>query len=75
MRELQKDLPVNMELSARASMFVRYGEDNPQYLQAVLTGVQVIAVISLGRSYILKLYSHTSHVSLGYPVRVGSLCV
>ncbi len=41
LRELKKELPANMELSARASMFMRYDEKCPQYLQAVLTGVQV----------------------------------
>lgn len=40
MKEIRKDLPKNIELDARASMFVRYDEDKPQFMQACLTGVQ-----------------------------------
>lgn len=39
MKEIRKDLPKNIELSANASMFVRYDDEKPQYMQALLTGV------------------------------------
>jgi len=40
MKEIRKDLPKNIELSANASMFVRYDDEKPQFMQACLTGVQ-----------------------------------
>jgi len=40
MKEIRKDLPKNIELSASASMFVRYDDEKPQFMQACLTGVQ-----------------------------------
>jgi baculoviral IAP repeat-containing protein 6 len=40
MKELSKTLPKELEVNARGSMFVRFDEDNPQYLKAMLTGIE-----------------------------------
>jgi len=39
MKEIRKELPKCLELGTRGSIFVRYDDDKPQFLQAVLTGV------------------------------------
>jgi ubiquitin-protein ligase len=39
MKEIRKELPKCLELGTRGSIFVRYDEDKPQFLQALLTGV------------------------------------
>jgi hypothetical protein len=39
MKELKRELPAQLDLSARAAMFVRFDEEQPQFLQALLTGV------------------------------------
>jgi hypothetical protein len=40
MKELSKTLPKQLEVNARGSMFVRFDEEHPQYLRAVLTGIE-----------------------------------
>ena len=39
LKELKKDLPSNLQLSTHASMFLRYDEERPHFLQTMLTGV------------------------------------
>mmetsp|Transcript_476 Transcript_476/g.628 ORF Transcript_476/g.628 Transcript_476/m.628 type:complete len:433 (-) Transcript_476:171-1469(-) len=40
MRELQRELPKDLVVSSRASMFVRFDEEEPRFLRAVLIGVE-----------------------------------
>lgn len=40
MKELSKTLPKEIEINARGSMFVKFDEDSPQYIKAVLTGIE-----------------------------------
>ena len=40
MKELSKTLPKELEINARGSMFVRFDEDSPQYIKAMLTGIE-----------------------------------
>jgi hypothetical protein len=40
MKELSKTLPKQLEINARGSMFVRFDESSPQYIRAILTGVE-----------------------------------
>jgi ubiquitin-protein ligase len=40
MKELRKELPKQISADPTAGIFVRYDEDNPQFLQACLVGVQ-----------------------------------
>jgi hypothetical protein len=39
MKELCKELPAKLTVDARGSMFVRYDAESPQFLRAVLTGI------------------------------------
>lgn len=39
-REVTRTLPKQMDVNSRGSMFVRYDEENPQYIRACLTGVE-----------------------------------
>lgn len=40
MKEIRKQLPRNLYLSANGAMFVRFDENNPRFLQALLTGLE-----------------------------------
>lgn len=39
MKEFRKTLPSQLEVNCRGSMFVRFDEESPQYLRAMLTGI------------------------------------
>eukprot|EP01083_Nonionella_stella_P182673 657896_1 len=39
MKEIRKTLPVNIYTSINGSMFVRFDENNPRFIQALLTGI------------------------------------
>jgi len=59
-KEIRKDLPKQAELGPRASMFVRYDEDQPQFMQVMLAGVQ-------GTPYESGLFLFDAYVPPGYP--------
>jgi len=40
MKEITKELPLHLDLSSHASMFVRYDEEYPQFIRACLTGIE-----------------------------------
>lgn len=40
MKELTKTLPKELEISPHGSIFIRYDEESPQFLRAVLTGIE-----------------------------------
>ena len=39
LKEIKKTLPKNIHVGWNGSMFIRFDEDNPRYLQAILTGL------------------------------------
>merc|ERR1711997_94985 len=39
MKEIKKNLPMNLYCSMNGSMFIRFDENNPRFLQALLTGI------------------------------------
>merc|ERR1711997_465405 len=40
MKEIKKNLPINIVTSINGSMFIRFDENNPRFLQALLTGLE-----------------------------------
>jgi baculoviral IAP repeat-containing protein 6 len=63
MKEIRKELPKCLELGTRGSIFVRYDDDKPQFLQALLTGVADTPYESgafLFDIYIPNEYPHTN---------------
>jgi ubiquitin-protein ligase len=66
MKEITMTLPSQLEISPRAAMFVRFDEDKPQYLKALLVGVE-------GTPYANGMFLFDLHCPPSYP-NTNCLC-
>jgi len=69
MKQIMKEiseLPKKLEISARGSMFVRFDDDSPQFIRAILTGVE-------GTPYASGVFIFDIFLPADYPV-VPCLC-